>query len=366
MENAWSIQKGSIDRGYGHLPADKLAEWALDQANLSEQYARGEIPAVSATAEGRMRKKAIMSRLSHALMTRSDLTTIDQVARMREIDAHLEDPGLLANFEYFDVPSSDFMLQFYFAVWDRRIAEAMDYLHNYGKDLIGITRRAAQDDIWHQMSYYEGMNIDKRQQALSVVDFIKTHHITNATSFGGGHIPERLYGLTSDLNLTVFSHGPVRPLAELFPDAQQRRQVNYIREPLSSAPTHQELLSTQELVWMHGVSMYLDESKFEMAGAILCAAALLKPGGFMRYDFLIQNASMRRVISTQCWPGGGDDRPLALFNSADDAIHQGQKTLTAVNHKLCGKAFMDIVHIDVNFVDPWGITCVYFTVQKHA
>ncbi len=366
VKSARDIPRGNIDRGYGHLPADKLDDWAMHQANLSEQYVEGSIPAVSGTMEGRNRKNAMMLRINEALTTRSDFDEATIAKRMHEAETLLEDPGLLENFEYFDIPSSDFMLQFYFAVWDRRIAEAMDFLHNYGKDLKGVAHEVPEDDIWYQMSFFEGMNIDKRRQAKSVVDFIKSHHITKATSFGGGHIPERLHGLPHDLNLTVFDNGPVNSLEELFPDKKQRGHVNYIHESLAGASKHRELLNTQELVWMHGVSMYLNEEDFEMTGAILCAAALLQPGGFMRYDYLINNASMRRVISTQCWPGAGPNRPLALFDNADSAIQQGRKTLAAVNHKLGGKAFMDVANIDVNLIEPWGVTCVYFTIQKHA
>ena len=364
-KTAWDVNRGTIDRGYGHLPNSSLVDWALSQTVLSESYQKGLCGSTSSTAEGRIRKQSMFDRVKHALTTRSNFTQDQITARLTEVDKRLEDPGLLENFEYFDIPSSDFMLQFYFAVWDGRIAEVMDYLHNYGKDLQGIPCKVPKNDIWYQMSYFEGMNIDKRKQAKDVVEFMKFHHITRATSFGGGHIPERLYGLPKNLHLTVFDHGPVGSLEELFPDASQRSKVSYIHEPLSEAPKHLKLLSTQELVWMHGVSMYLDEKNHEMTGAILCAAALLRPGGFMRYDYLVWNKSMRRVVTTQCWPYD-PEHPMTIFYHPDEAIEQGRYTLDTVNHKLGGKAFMDIVDINVNVVEPWGATGVYFTIQKHA
>ena len=365
MNNAWKVKVGKIDRGYEHLPVTLIDEWASNQAETSEKYSDGQIEATSATKNGRLRKQKVLERTRKALETRSNFSQEEIKSRLENLDARLEDPGLLDNFEYFDIPSSDFMLQFYFALWDRRIAEVMDFLHNHGKDLRGVFREVPKKDIWYQMSRFEGMNLDKRKQAKDVVDFMNTHHIKKATSFGGGHIPERFYGLPSDLELTVFDNGPVSPLEDLFPDESERSRVNYIHEALSSAPAHPELLGTQELVWMHGVSMYLNESRFEMTGAILCASALLQPNGIMKYDYLIGNQSMRRVISTQGWPY--DPRhPMVIFDHPDDAIKQARRTLMAVNAKLEGTAYMDIKDINVNLIEPWGATSVYMSVQKHA
>ena len=365
IKTARDVKRSTIDRGYGHLTSDELFDWAIRQSELSDGYRDGQIQPTSATAEGRIRKQKVLDRVNQALTTRSNLSQERIIARLIEVDKHLEDPGLLENFEYFDIPSSDFMLGFNFAVWDARIAELMDYLHNYGKDLKGVTRKVPKSDIWYHMSYFEGMNIDKRKQAKDVVDFIKFHHIAKATSFGGGNIPERFYGLPRNLYLTVFDNGAVSPLEELFPEEHQRQQVKYIHDPLSVAPQHQELLGTQQLVWMHGVSMYLDEAKYEMTGAILCAAALLQPGGYMRYDYLIENDSMYRCLATQCWPYI-PGRSMTIFESPSEAISQGQNTVDAVNAKLGGKAFMDIVDINVNQYDPWGPISVYFTLKKHA
>lgn len=365
MSNLWDAPRGAIDRGYGHLPPHMVYEWANRQAELSVLYKRGQMEASSKGALTHMRKKEMLERVRKALVERSNFTPDEIDSRLAQVSKYLEDPGLLENFEYFDIPSSDFMLQFYFAVWDLRIAEVMCYLHNYGKDLKGTVRQVPEDDVWYQMSYFEGMNINERKKAQDVVDFIKAHDIKRATSFGGGNIPERLYGLPEDLRLTVFDDGPVSPLEELFPNANQRQKVKYYHERLSQALFHAELAGTQDLVWMHGVSMYLDEKQHQMTGAILCGTSLLRPGGFMKYDYLVWTDSMRRVINTQCWPYN-PQQPMTIFSNAEEAIRQGRTTLTNVNSKLEGKTFVDAYDPKVTLTEPWGVTSVRFTVQKHV
>jgi len=361
FSSAWDIPRGDhVD--FGRLPQEALSAWAGHQAELSEQFRQKLIPATSVSAP--TRKQCMVARVYEALITRSELSRKEVGFRIEQVDAYLEDPGLLENFEFFEVPSSDFMLQFYFAVWDRRIAEVMGYLHNYGKDLQGVVRKVPEDDVWYQMSYFEGMNINERIKAKSIADFIKQHDVVRATSFGGGNIPERLYGLPAGLLLTIFDDGPVSPLEELFPDPRQRGGINYIHERLDKAPLHQELLGTQDLVWMHGVSMYLNEQeRHEMTGAILCGIALLKPGGFMKYDYLIWTTSMRRVIETQCWPYDPKN-PMVIFGFPEKAVLQGQQTIALVNRQLAGKARIDLVSTEPTRIEPWGVTSVRFTVQK--
>lgn len=363
MNGAWSIPIGIGN--YGHLPVGKVCEWASNQASLSEIYTRTG-RGTSSSAFGLSTKQQMLNDIEKTLLERSILERNEIKQRLDEISDHLEDPGLLENFRYFDVPSSDFMLQFYFAVWDRRIAEVMGYLHNYGKDLMGVPRFVDSDDIWYHMSYFEGMNINERKKSQAIADFIRNNRIRRATSFGGGNIPERLYDLPKDLELTVFDDGPVSPLEELFPDAKMRRNVHYIREKLSQAAIHQELFDTQELVWMHGVSMYLDEDKRgEMTGAILCGAAILKPNGYMKYDYLVNNESMRRVVRTQNWPYD-PAHPMTTFNDAATAIQQGRKTIAEVNRRLSGKTYMEIHDPEVTLTEPWGVTSVRFTLQKRV
>lgn len=365
LKNAWSITRKNDGFSYGQLPKEAVYQWATEQADLSERYFDGDLPGVSKTPEGKKRKEQVLKAIHQALVERSNFDNGTIKMRMEEVEKHLEDPGLLKNFEFFEIPSSDFMLQFYFAVWDRRIAELMGYLHNYGKDLKGVVREVPPDDVWYQMSYFEGMNINERKKSRAISDFIAEKDIKYATSFGGGNIPERLYHLPKTLTLTVFDDGPVSPVEELFPDADIRKNVHYYREPLSKAILHQDLFNTQDLVWMHGVSMYLNENeRHEMTGAILAGLTLLRSGGYMKYDYLIWTESMRRVINTQNWPY--DPRnPMVIFDTASDAIAQGRATLQAVSAKLIGIADVETLDPEVTLVEPWGITSVRFTIRKH-
>ena len=365
-KKAWDIARKDDGFSNGQLPDSAIYAWATRQADLSESYSTGTIPGTSRTPEGMERKAAMLESVRHALIRRSNFDSDALETRMREVEKHLEDPGLLENFEFFDVPSSDFMLQFYFAVWDRRIAELMGYLHNYGKDLKGIVREVPPDDVWYQMSYFEGMNINERKKSRGISDFIARNDIRKATTFGGGNIPERLYSLPEDLELTVFDDGPVCPLNELFPNKNIREHIHYYHEPLSKAMEHPDLFGTQELVWMHGVSMYLNENeKHQMTGAILVGLMLLKSGGYMKYDYLIWTESMRRVIKTQNWPY--DPRnPMVIFDNAADAIRQGRTTLQAVSKKLENAAAIETLDPEVTLVEPWGVTSVRFTIRKHT
>ena len=187
---AWKVETGNIDRGYGHLPTELLNEWASDQASISKRYKSGQIKGISATDKGKARKQAMLKRVEEALETRSNFTKEAKESRIKDLNDRLEDPALLINFEYFDIPSSDFMLNFYFALWDRRIAEVMDFLHNYGKDLKGVPRQVPKDDIWYHMSLFEGMNIDKRKQAKDVV-IHKIYYVFGLFSFVNIHTLEK-------------------------------------------------------------------------------------------------------------------------------------------------------------------------------
>lgn len=362
MSTAWDIPLLENGEERQHLSASMVYEWAIKQKALSKAFTSGCIKMASLDDTTRDSYKIMVMKVHDTLRKRSNLTEAEIKRRMVEVSEHLEDPGLLENFYYFDVPSSDFMLMFYFAVWDRRIAEVMGYLHNYGKDLMGVTRMVPKDDIWYQMSRYEGMNINERKKAMSVVDFIEKNNVRFATSFGGGNIPERLYGLPEDLILTVFDDGPISSLEELFPEQSKRERVVYYRESLVQSLQHTELKGTQDLVYMHGVSMYLDESRSEMSNAILCGLTLLRDGGYMKYDYLVWNDSMRRVVATQNWPY--DPRhPMTVFNNALEAIETGRETIGRIDGKL---AYIELLDPVLTLVEPWGVTSVRFTIKKHT
>lgn len=342
---------------YCHLPTEFIGPWASNQTQLSKDYREGKIPGASANHDTRVRKTTMLNHIFATLTKRSNLSHEEILLRLDEASARLEDPGLLTNFEFFDVPSSDFMLQFYFAVWDGRIAEAMCYLLNHGKDLQGVSRQADPTDIWYIMTQHEGMCIDRAKLHAMNVKFMKDYGVKRATSFGGGNIPERFFGLPDDVKLTVFDNGLVSPLEELFPNPSRRLDVDYYHELLSKAPTRPSLISSQDLVLASGVLMYM--STAEMVGTVQCATALLRPDGHFIFDYLVKSKSMERVVSTQGWP-----QTVVVFDNVNDAIEQGCTVLSKVNDALGGKAYMEATDIRVTCVDPWGPTSVSFIVKK--
>lgn len=158
MASCRDILHGEVERGYGHLPKEVLKEWATKEADLSEQFGKGEIAGVSETEEGRKRKAEIMKKISDAFQERADETHLDfyeQTGRTL-YEARLEDPGLLHNFEYFEIPSSDYMLMFYLYTWTGKMADVMIYLHNYGWDLSGRFHKVPREDVWYHMSFLRG------------------------------------------------------------------------------------------------------------------------------------------------------------------------------------------------------------------
>ena len=112
--------------------------------------------------------------------------------------------------------------------------------------------------------------------------------------------------------------------------------------------------------------MYLDEAKkHQMTGAILSGIALMAPEGYMKYDYLLWTESMRRVIKTQNWPY--DPRnPMVIFDTVDDVLKEARKTINAVNGALGGKAYVEVLDPEITFTEPWGVTSVRFTIQKHV
>ncbi len=113
---------------------------------------------------------------------------------------------------------------------------------------------------------------------------------------------------------------------------------------------------------MHGVSMYL--GKELTIKALLCAYALLKNGGYMKYDYLIMTESMRRVLATQGWPKGRGE--MDIFPNAQEAIERAREVTSVVNDTLKGNGFFDIDDIQTTLVEPWGATSVRVTMRKYV
>lgn len=372
MASCRDVLHGEVERGYGHLPREVVKEWATKEADLSEQFVKGKIAGVSETEEGRNRKAGMMKKISDAFHERADERHLDFYKQTGQalFETRLEDPGLLHNFEYFDIPSSDYMLMFYLSMWTGRMADAMIYLHNHGWDLRGNFNSVPREDVWYQMSCFEGMNINERIKAKSVNDFLRTlsnekemDFPLHVTAFGGGNLPERLYGELPKMELTVFDDGAVRNVEELFPESQwQQQHTTYIKKNLLLSTQEERLVGKQDFVWMHGVSMYL--GKELTIKALLSGYALLKNGGCMKYDYLIMTESMRRVLATQGWPKGRGE--MDIFATAQEASNRAREVTAAVNDALCGNGFFDIEDIQTTLVEPWGATSVRITMRKYA
>lgn len=394
MSSCWELPRAEKDpkvRGYGHLSVGDLKEWASNSADLSERYKNGEIAGNSERSQTDFsRRRAMVERVELAFSRRA-CTEIygEYCATYRGLfEKNLNDPGLLQNFEYFNVPSSDFMLMFYVSMWTGKMADAMIYLHNHGWDLKGKFRKIPADDVWFQMSFYEAMNINERIKAQSVVDKIDAivakkafavgdwRVAVHATAFGGGNLPERFYN-TSDgrstfwigkpmdepegLFLTVFDSGEVRSLSELYP-SDQVAAVDYIHESFAEAPKHPELVGTQDLVWMHGLSMYLGP---KVPDALKAGFDLLVEGGEMMYDYLIMTESMRRCLSTQGWPV--DRKRMSIQPDVQSAYIQAKKDVYALNlmmHR--GKAFFEIEKLEITEIYPWGAQSLRVTLKKYS
>lgn len=375
---------GAVDpsRNYGHLPTEMLEEWANKETMLSYQYHAGKLPGVSKKEAGRDAKVKVMAEIDQIFAERaSEKMKQEYQERLRaEFDSRLEDPGLLHNFLYFKIPSSEFMLQFYIAVWSGQMARVMIYLHGYGWDLGENYREIPADDVWSQMSGYEGMNINERLKVKELLETVGKLNrelkaksgadsgnapLLSIASFGGGNEPMRLYN-PPVMDWAIFDNGSVAPMEELFPDVSKwGGKVMYYHEDLFAALRRPTLFDTRDLIYMFGLSMYLGSEN--LPKALFVAFRLLKPGGYVMFDLLHDMASIRRVVTTQGWPKG--EQEMYIMRSADDAVVAARQAVNAINGNLghsMEKGGFDIEKIQTNLVEPWGITSTMVTLRKYV
>ncbi len=393
MSSCWDAPHAERDpkvRGYGHLPLKDLKEWASDDADLSEQFKAGKILGTSNCSLVKARNDMI-GRIELAFSRRASSAVYgDYCSSYRQLFSDkLNDPGLLHNFIYFNVPRSDFMLMFYVSMWTGKMADAMIYLHNYGWDLKGRFGPIPPEDVWFQMSFYEAMNINERIKAQSVVDEIDKivarksfatndfNCIVHATAFGGGNLPERFYGTSDgrgamwvgtpfdepeDLLLTVFDNGEVRSMNELYPE-DQRGAVDYVHESFSKVYDYPELHGTQDLVWMHGLSMYLGPKG--VPEALRAGLVLLKDGGEMMYDYIIMSESLRRCLNTQGWPV--DRQFMFIEPNVQSAYDRAKRDVALLNLRIDkGKQLFEIDRMMITEIHPWGATSLRVILKKYS
>ncbi len=367
------ILSSEIAASYGHLPEDKIYEWATYQSALSTRYMKTE-KGTSSTPEGHYSKRRMLERLKKAFETRGN--AVDWERYQELFDAHLEDPGTLENFRYFCVPDSDEMIMFYKSIWTGDMASAMEYLHRWGKDLKGNYRKSPENESWYRMTEYEGIAVNERIKAQAIGDLRSQNIITNVCFFGGGNLPERLYRhCLANCNVAVFETGKVADLSELaYTDELvgsggdlrpadpliNPEKVTIYQENLFKSSTHEELLGEQHLVVMHGVSMYLGRDLSGMVKALGNGMALLMTGGAMSFDYLLMTDGMRRTATAQHWPNAKD---MKIFESVDDAIEEARKVVQLANGE-ASEHYFNIEDTIVNSVEPWGATSVRFVLRK--
>lgn len=375
---------GTVDPGrcYGHLPTEMLEEWARKETMLSYQFKAGKLSGVSSNEAGQAEKARVMKEIDGMFAERaSDEMKQKYEKELRaEFETRLEDPGLLHNFLYFKIPSSEFMLQFYLAVWSGRMARVMIYLHGYGWDLSEHYREIPASDVWNQMSGYEGMNINERLKVKELLCLVLKLNrelkakagvdsgdapLLSVASFGGGNEPLRLYD-PPVMDWAIFDNGDVAPMEELFPDVSKwGGKAMYYHEDLFAALRRPALFGTRDLVYMFGLSMYLGSEN--LPKALFVAFRLLKPGGYMMFDLLHDMDSIRRVVTTQGWPKGAGE--MYIMRSADDAVIAARQAVNTINVNLghsMEKGGFDIEKIQSNLVEPWGITSTVVTLRKYV
>lgn len=361
--NCWDVHE-EPKRSYQHLKPEELDAWAISQADKSGSYVRKTLAAVSTSEEGRRRKSEIMKRLDELFEQKADEEHLGDYKKVYRsmFDSRLEDPGLLENFEYFDIPTSEFMVMFYILTWTGRMADVMIMLHNYGWNLRGEYMEVPKTDVWRHMSTFEGMNISERKKVMllkeKICSLCDSNDSLKVFSFGGGNEPLRLYD-PPEFQWTIFDDGAVRSVDELFPP-ERRQSVRFFDENLFAATSHRELIGTQDFGYMFGVSMYLH--RYKLTKALIDAYALLKDQGEFMFDVLFMTQSMYRVVLTQGWPK--TENEMFIFHSLGYGLEVVRDVVSDVNSHLRNEGFFDIERIQPILVEPWGVTSIVFTLHK--
>lgn len=341
------------------LPTQEfIYEWAGRQTELSVQYRKDGI-GMSKTPDGRQKKRAMMKALDAVFQNRAslDLRT-DYISTYRKLFLdHLEDPGTFENFRFFFVPDSDEMIMFYLSIWTGRMGDAMLYLHRYGKNLAGLYRFAPHHESWFQMVEHEAIAQNEKIKAESVAAKIKFTGAKNICFFGGGALPERLYHrclagknvkvIETDTHPKGTAHSVMRyPSQDAAPAS-----LRIISDSLLNTKCYPELRATQDLVVMHGVSMYLGKESKNMAFALENASYALRPGGTMMFDYLLMTPGMLRTATAQHWPGA---EKMLIFDNAAQAIVETNAVVNLANKKLASRFFID--SLETTTVERWGAT----------
>lgn len=371
MSSCWNAPKDER-RDYGCLPRRMMEEWAGGQIKKSLSFKELGADKFLNFEDDQKRKAEMMRRLDDAFSKRANKENQEWYKKsFREMfDKRLEDPGLLDNFEYFNVPSSDFTIMFYLNVWTGRIAYAMMYLHNYGWDLEDKFRRVPKVDAWYQMNSFEGVSVSERKKIFTLLEKIDYLQMDkglklNVFSFGGGNEPLRLYQ-PHPFNWVMFDDIMVRDAewmrSQLIYDDPnwEKYRFDYYRENLFQAKNHPDLFGVNwaDFGYVFGASIYLGPDL--LTQALKVAFHLLANGGEIMFDISLWTDSMRRLVVTQGWPKNEEE--MWILDSVDEAIGAARAVIKEASQGLSGSFYIE--DIKPILVDPWGVTSVIFTLKK--
>ena len=359
---------------YNHnrLPSNLINEWAEDQIELSMQYNAGMIPGTSEMKESSAIKKDTLTRLSERFSRPGCI--IDYDNGMALFDLHLEDPGMLKNFIFFDAINSDDMLLFFYRIWNGDMARSLEAVYGEGYDLYGNYRECPKDESWYRMICYESMTINERQKALYEASAIVNNDSKLITYFGNGipHLHHFDGRACRDRVISFYDNGfmPTKEETIRFNrdyDLLKFYQINCLQAANELWGFHE----TQNLIVMSGLSMYLYDAhphaetqvSEKMLLAFKNANILLRRDGFFMFDFLLPTVCMKRLAITQCWPQA---TKMKIFNTCGDAINEAKLLVNAYNESISSASEKPFIlkNIKVNTAEPWGPTSVYFTLRK--
>jgi len=323
------------------------------------------IPGASASGKSGAELKAnLLNRIDKAFDERANYENKQKYhdTWRKQFDDNMEDPALLRNFNFFDIPNSDAMLLFYISVWGGNMAMAMEYLHNEApkfktKNLAGADYVPGEGDSWAHMSHYEGMAKNERAKANFLTDefnniYEKSGEAPKVLALGAGNLPERFYNIPKIVYTAFDTSLNVLSPEELFAGDDEvntfnREHCTYLHEDLANAlKTKPELIGTQDFMTLMGCSMYLSDE--QLAGVMNMAKMLLKNGGKLIMDFLILTDSVRR-IGAQKWPVNPSN--MHITTNLEDAKKRVEAIVATVNGT--GKTFK-LVKNQVNHFEPWG------------
>lgn len=378
---------------YGVLTDEEYQAWVSTELQLNVAYQKdgcgvsallaGDPKLALITSDPRLNrlsgiqlKNHLLDRIETFFLRHTTLSTcrqFEETWRAQFIE-RLENPALLRNFLFFDIPSSEAMLQFYVNVWNGNVPAVMDLLHDSEPDFAyrgfdgELKSRFDPTDSWPVMSTFEAMNISERQKSEWLCGklhaFARVFHTPpRVVSLGAGNITERNVFLPETI-YTAFDTSPfVLSPEEIFPgfrmsDRFNRQNLNYFKEDVFGVADHPELFGTQDFVFIMGLSMYLDDDQLNKL--FILANRLLRPGGQLLINYLLLTDSVRR-IAVQGWPHA---ELMHVATHASQAYDRAIGNAAIANTFVGSSNPFQAPHWQVTTVKPWGAQNCLFSFRK--